>query len=108
MKVRLTCNWCDDKTLYNRFKRVYISELNINSNISFTLDDEFDLLVVFNQPRFYKGPHVNKENIIGVILEPEWSCEINKFHHILQPICSYILHHKKHESSQYILSLIHI
>ena len=102
MKIRLTCNWCTDEVLYNRFKRVYISELNRDPNTSFTLDDQFDLLVVFNHPRFYKGPPIDRKNTIGVILEPEWSCEINKFHHILRPICNYILHHKRHDSSQYI------
>jgi hypothetical protein len=102
MKVRLTGNWCNDEVLYNRFNRVYVSKLNINSNVEFTLDDDFDLLVIFNNPCNYNGPKVSKENILGVILEPEWSCEINRFHHILSPVCSYILHHKPHDSSQYI------
>jgi hypothetical protein len=98
--IRLTCNWCSDEELYRRFKRTYISKLNHNKNISFTLSDEYDLLVIINKPH---ADHVSfeKEKTLGVIMEPTWSCGINGYMRDLSEICKYIMYHTA-PTNQYI------
>jgi hypothetical protein len=98
--IRLTCNWCSDEELYRRFKRTYISKLNHNKNISFTLSDEYDLLVIINKPH---ADHVSfeKEKTLGVIMEPTWSCGINGYMRDLSETCKYIMYHAA-PTNQYI------
>ena len=98
IKVRLTCNWCSDEALYERFQRCYVSSLN-SSNIQFTASEEYDWLVIINHPsRHIEFP---KEKTIGIIMEPSWTGHYN-MRHILETYCNHILSHKKETSSQYI------
>jgi hypothetical protein len=99
VNVKLTCSWCDDETLYKRFKRCYLSEYNFDTNIQFTNSNKFDWLVVINHPRY----HINfpKEKTIGVIMEPSWTKHY-ELKYTLEQSCKHILSHKKESSSQYI------
>jgi hypothetical protein len=99
-KIRLTCSWCNDETLYNRFQRVYISKLNANSEYQFTLDNNFDYLVIINGPRY----NINhpKDKTIGVIMEPYNSPTTKLYRPYLEQICKHIIWHYKVNSSQYI------
>lgn len=96
MKIRLTCNWCDDKTLVERFKRVYISKHNPGDHI-FTDGDAFDYLVIINST--HQKFNITREKTLGVIMEPE---AIGSFKYFLEPLCHRIFYHKKESSSQYI------
>lgn len=100
VKIKLTCSWCDDKSLFERFKRVYISEKNFNSNYSFTSDNDFDFLVIINGPR--QQIYFSKEKTIGVIMEPSNSPTVHMYRPYLESVCGYILWHHKVDSSQYI------
>jgi len=97
MKIRLTCNWCDDKTLFERFQRVYCSVDNIIKDFEFTLSNNFDALVVIN----FSNEHLSfpKEKTLGVMMEPEWGCYF-KTH--LEQRCHHILYHKSSTSPQYV------
>ena len=99
-KVRLTCNWCSDEELYTRFNRIYVSDLNIDKDITFTLDEKYDLLVVINKPHEIHQS-IEKDKTLGVIMEPTWSCGINGYMRDLSKICKYIMYHTA-PSSQYI------
>jgi len=91
--IRLTCNWCDDKTLVERFNKAYISELN-QSNLIFTDFNNFDYLVIFNHPltpdKFAGFP---KERTIGIMGEPFWSAQ--RFYPYLTQRCQHILYHRE-------------
>jgi hypothetical protein len=97
MKIKLTCNWCDDNTLYNRFQRVYVNSLNERTDHSFTSDSDFDLLVVING----SNEHLNvpKNKTLGVMMEPSWACH---FRQHLEYRSAHILYHTQPTSSQYI------
>lgn len=99
IKIKLTCSWCDDNVLYERFKRCYISEYNFDPDIQFTNSSEYDWLVIINHPQY----HINfpKEKTIGIIMEPSWSGHY-QMRYLLEKYCKYILSHKKEETSQYI------
>jgi len=97
VKIKLTCNWCDDETLFKRFTRVYLNELNTHAGITFTNDENFDLLVVINSSNL----HLNtpKYRTLGVMMEPSWACH---FRQHLEQRCEHILYHAKIDSPQYI------
>jgi hypothetical protein len=99
IRVKLTCSWCDDETLYKRFKRCYISKHNINPDIVFTDSANYDWLVIINHPRY----HITfpKQKTLGVIMEPSWT-EHYKLRYLLENYCQHILCHKKQQNSQYI------
>lgn len=98
-RVKLTCNWCSDKELYERFKRCFISELNFNTDIQFTNSTEYDWLVIINHP----NQHVNfpRERTIGIIMEPTWSGHY-QLKHILENYCKHIISHVKTSNPQYV------
>jgi hypothetical protein len=96
MKIRLTCNWCDDKTLVERFNRAYISKHNPVGHI-FTYCDDFDFLVIINATN--QKFNISRERTLGVIMEPE---AIGSFKYFLEPLCHRIFYHKKQSSMQYI------
>lgn len=98
--IKLTCNWCDDETLYNRFVSTYVSSSNFNSNIQFTNSSRYDWLVIVNYPHYYID--FPKERTLGVIMEPSWTKHYeNK--HVLERLCNHIFYHKKQiDNSQYI------
>lgn len=98
-KIRLTCNWCDDSALYERFKRCYISKYNSDSNIIFTDSSEYDWLVIINHPQY--PINFPKERTIGVIMEPTWTTHY-QLKYILEKYCKHIISHKKETNSQYI------
>jgi hypothetical protein len=100
MEVKLTCNWCRDEELFERFQACYTSNFNINPDICFTNSNKFDWLVVINYPHY----HINfpKEKTLGVIMEPSWTKHYEN-RHALERICSHILCHKKQfNNPQYI------
>lgn len=99
MKIRLTCNWCSDEDLVNRFNRVYISSLNKDKNYEFTSKENFDFLVIINYSR--QQIAFDREKTLGVIMEPSWSPHY-KLRHLLEPYCKHILYHKPLDNSQYI------
>ena len=98
-KIKLTCNWCDDQSLYERFKRVYISELNFHPDFTFTNSNDYDFLVVINYPHY----EINfpKERTLGVIMEPTWRPEFTESI-LLKKICRHILYHKQQDDPQYL------
>ena len=98
-KIKLTCNWCDDQSLYERFKRVYISKFNEDSEFEFTNSNEYDFLVIINYPSY----EINfpKESTLGIILEPTWRPEFVESK-CLKDLCQHILFHKLQEDSQFI------
>jgi hypothetical protein len=98
-KVKLTCNWCSDEALYERFTRCYVSEHNFNSDIQFTNSNTYDWLVIINAPRY--KINFPKEKTLGVIMEPTWS-PAHQMRPTLEYYCNHILFHKKTDNSQYI------
>lgn len=98
-KVKLTCNWCSDKELYERFKRCFISELNFNNDIQFTNSTEYDWLVIINHP----NRHVNfpRERAIGIIMEPSWTGHY-QLRYILEKHCKHIISHIRSSNPQYV------
>jgi hypothetical protein len=98
MKIRLTCNWTDDKSLVNRFNRVYLSRLNL-TDVEFTSGDEFDYLLIYNSPHDDTTNTFPKENTIGVIGEPTWNAP---FYQYLKARCKYVLFHKQTNDMQVI------
>jgi hypothetical protein len=96
-KIRLTCNWCTDEQIFERFSRVFITSENKDDNYQFTVDNDFDYLVVVN----FSNNHLNfpREKTLGVMLEPTWACY---FEQHLQSRCRHILHHTKRDNAQYI------
>ena len=97
MKIKLTCNWCDDTTLYERFQRVYVNNINNDPDHTFTSGSDFDLLVVING----SNQHLDtpKDKTLGVMMEPSWACH---FRQHLEYRCRHILHHIQPISPQYI------
>jgi len=98
--VKLTCNWCDDYSLYKRFTECYVSKTNYNPNIQFTYSNKYDLLVVVHYPLY--NIDFPKEKTIGIILEPSWTVHHQR-KHILEKICKHIISYKPENNSQYIL-----
>ncbi len=98
-KIKLTCSWCEDDVLYERFIRTYVSQLNYNSEYVFTNNEDYDWLVIINHPRY----EINfpKEKTIGVIMEPSWTKHY-ELRFLLEQRCKYILSHKKENNPQYI------
>ena len=98
-KVKLTCNWCSDQELYDRFSRCYISKYNLNENVQFVNGVSYDWLVIINHPRF--NVNFPKEKTLGVIMEPSWT-EHYQQRHILERYCNHIFFHKEINNPQYI------
>lgn len=99
-KIKLTCNWCDDNTLYKRFISCYPSEYNQISGVEFTNSSNYDWLVIINHPQY--AISFPKERTIGIIMEPSWSVHFQK-KIILEQYCSYIISHvKEPKNTQYI------
>lgn len=98
-KVKLTCNWCEDNILFERFKRCYISKYNNDPEVEFTNSSKYDWLVIINHPR----GHINfpKEKTIGVIMEPSWTGHY-QLKYLLENYCNHIISHKKELNSKYI------
>jgi len=96
-KIRLTCNWCTDEQIFERFSRVFITSENQNKDFQFTIEDNFDFLVVVN----FSQKHLDfpREKTLGVMLEPTWACYFEQY---LQARCQHIIHHVKHDNPQYI------
>lgn len=92
-KVRLTCDWCNDKELYERFKRVYLSELNKCNDIQYTYEDNFDLLVIINKAKNTYSHSIEKT--LGVIMEPSWINKIHGYDLFLYNNCRYVLNFSK-------------
>lgn len=97
IKVKLTCNWCSDKELFERCERVYNSKY-YKKNIVFTYKDDFEYLVIINDTHSIKK-HVY-EKTIGVMMEPTWA---TPFRNRLEQRCKYIIYHDSNVTcSQYI------
>ena len=96
-KIRLTCNWCTDEQIFERFSRIFITSENKNEKYQFTIDDDFDFLVVVN----FSQRHTNfpREKTLGVMLEPTWACY---FEQHLRDRCQHIIHHTRRDTPQYI------
>jgi len=69
VKIKFICNW--DHNINGRVINNFITEDNINENITITNNDDYDYLFVFN--RLTIQPRVPKENIYTFIMEPSWS-----------------------------------
>lgn len=68
LKVKFTCDWCDDLSLSQRFIKCYTSSLfEINFNV--TVEDDYDILVSINKPVYDR---YNNRKYIGVLMEPSW------------------------------------
>ena len=87
LRVRLTCNWCTDKDLFDRCERVYNSN-HYKKDIVFTYGDDFDYLVIINDTQnTINHPY---ERTIGVMMEPSWA---TPFRDRLEQRCLYIIYH---------------
>jgi hypothetical protein len=99
-RVKLTCNWCSDNEIYQRFNRCYVSRLNSNSNIQFTNSEtDYDWLIIINHPN--KQINFPKEKTLGVIMEPSWTGHY-QLRHILEAHCKHIISHRRETNPQYI------
>jgi hypothetical protein len=98
-KIRLTCSWCSDQALYDRFSRVYTNQNNKQS-FEFTLDNNFDYLVIINGPTY--NINFPKEKTLGVIMEPFNSPTVKLYKHHLEQLCNHIIWHYRVDSAQYI------
>jgi hypothetical protein len=97
MKIKLTCNWCDDNILFERFQRMYVNTINYQPEHVFTQDEDFDLLVIING----SNSHLDtpRDKTLGVMMEPSWACH---FRQHLEYRCQHIIHHVQPISPQYI------
>lgn len=97
MKVKLTCNWCTDLELYERCERIYNSKL-YTKNIVFTLEENFDYLVIINGAQTITTHP--RDKTIGIMMEPYWATFFRKD---LEYLCKYIVYHVNFtNNSQYI------
>lgn len=99
MKIKITCNWCNDDVLLERFNRVYSSTLNKIEGITFTSKNDYNYLVIINSPHY--NIFFPKEKTLGVIMEPSWTVHYNS-RFVLEERCQHIIYHKKTNNSQYI------
>jgi hypothetical protein len=100
MKIKLTCNWCSDEDLFNRFSRVYITKKNFNKSFTLTPNNDYDFLVIINYPHSYIN--FDKEKTLGVIMEPTWSPHFVNSKRFLEPLCKHILYHYPIKNPQYV------
>ncbi len=88
MKIKLTCNWTDDKSLVERFNAAYITNENKNNNFEFTADDTFDFLCIINFSQ--KQIDFPLEKTVGVIMEPSWHPFSANNKHFLSSQCRHV------------------
>jgi hypothetical protein len=88
MKIKLTCNWTDDKSLVERFNAAYITNENKNNNFEFTADDTFDFLCIINFSQ--KRIDFPLEKTVGVIMEPSWHPFSVNNKHFLSSQCRHV------------------
>ena len=98
--VKLTCNWCDDYTLCERFTKCYVNKLNYDPYIQFTHSNKYDLLVIIHHPLY--NIDFPKEKTIGIVLEPSWTVH-HQQKHVLEKLCNHIISYKLENNPQYIL-----
>jgi len=84
MKLKFTCNWCSDKSLYLRILNNYAVKFEYFDLLTF--NDDYDYLIIINNSNHYIK---NKKKTIGLVMEPSWQgwnknlhdmCEIVMFH----------------------------
>jgi len=88
MKIKLTCNWTDDKSLVDRFTAAYITKENKNNNFEFTSDDTFDFLCIINFSQ--KQINFPQEKTVGVIMEPSWHPFSANNKYFLSSLCRHV------------------
>lgn len=92
-RIRLTCNWTQDKSLVERFTSAYITPENFDPEYVFTHEDNFDYLVIINWPT--KEINFPRNKTVGVIMEPSWSPLVSNSKYYLNQKCNHVIYHKK-------------
>lgn len=86
MKIKFTCNWCTDKSLYLRILSNYAIKPNYYEILTF--GEDYDYLVIINDTNI---PIKNKEKTIGLAMEPSWQ----NWNKDLHNMCKLVLFHDK-------------
>lgn len=89
MKIKFTCKWCNDKSLYARILSNYATKLEYYDLLTFK--DDYDYLIIITDV-FDENITIVKEKTLGIIMEPSWSSYYNKD---LYKMCKYVLFHDK-------------
>ena len=86
MKIKFTCNWCTDKSLYLRILSNYAIKPDYYDIL--TYNEDYNYLVIIND-----STHLikNKEKTIGLVMEPSWQSWNKDLHNI----CKLVLFHDK-------------
>lgn len=93
IRVKFTCDWCDDVSLSQRFARCYISR-RFETNFEMTTFDDYDVLVSINKP-VYKRDRNRK--YVGVLMEPSWFLGEHKKDEIYKT-CDYVISYTKNSA----------
>lgn len=70
--IKIFCNWTDSASITNRFINNFITPENYSKDIQFTLDNNYDVALVFN----YTNEQVNFNKVVCSIQEPSFSSHI--------------------------------
>jgi len=89
MKIKFTCKWTNDKSLYARILSNYATKNEYYDLLTFK--DDYDYLVIITDV-YDVNINIVKERTLGIIMEPSWSDYYNKN---LHKMCKYVLFHDK-------------
>lgn len=94
MKFKVVSNYNSDYNLYNLANDIW----NIDNKYELTYGEDYDILIIFNNPLFLRKINVPKSNVFGFIQEPTWSGFYNKR---LPEICNKVFYHDPSNFPQY-------
>lgn len=88
MKIKFTCSWTNDKSLYSRILSNYGTDPSFYDILTF--NDDYDYLVIINDIQD-KSKIKNYDKTIGLVMEPSW----HHWNKDLYKLCKVVMFHDK-------------
>lgn len=88
MKIKFTCSWTNDKSLYSRILSNYGTDPSFYDILTF--NDDYDYLIIINDIKD-KSKIKNYDKTIGLVMEPSW----NYWNKDLHNLCKIVMFHDK-------------
>lgn len=88
MKIKFTCNWSTDKSLYTRILSNYGTDPSYYDILTF--NDDYDYLIIINDIQD-KSKIKNYDKTIGLVMEPSW----HNWNKDLYKMCKTVMFHDK-------------
>lgn len=88
MKLKFTCNWSTDKSLYTRILSNYGTNPSYYDILTF--NDDYDYLIIINDIQD-KSKIKNYDKTIGLVMEPSW----HNWNKDLYKMCKTVMFHDK-------------